>query len=165
MTPGAYILIGILGVLVLLLWQMRRGLKMGAMLLRINSPGTLDDHYLLCATTVDELFYGIFITDAAGKIVLVNRQGEKMSGYTRRELMDQQIEMLLPEDRRERHVQQRNDYSVDGGTRPMGSGLDTQMRRKNGAHIPVDIALNTFTVPGANGGTRHVATVRRRPAN
>jgi len=37
------------------------------------------------------------IVDSTGQIVLVNTQTEKLFGYTRDELLNQSVEMLLPE--------------------------------------------------------------------
>lgn len=163
MTPTLALLILVLVAQAALIEMLRRGLRYGRHLLAFNTPGALDDHLLLCAATVDELFYGIIIVNERGEILLANRAAEKMSGYTKHELVGQKVEMLLPDEKRGPHVDQRENYSIDGGSRPMGSGLDTQMKRKNGTLLPVDIALNTLSMTGIKGGTRHVATIRRRP--
>ena len=52
------------------------------------------------------------IIDHFGKITVVNGQAERMFGYSRKELLGQEVEMLLPEDVRERHISHRAAYSA-----------------------------------------------------
>ena len=47
------------------------------------------------------------IVDRGGRIVLINSQTESMFGYTREELLNQPVEILIPENFRDQHPQQR----------------------------------------------------------
>lgn len=84
----------------------------------------------------------IVIVDRTGKINLVNARAEELFGYTRRELIGQDIEILVPERFRRNHRTYRENYSENPRTRPMGSGLDLYGRRKEGAEFPVEISLS-----------------------
>lgn len=84
----------------------------------------------------------IVISDHDGRILLVNEQVEKVFGYTRDELIGQPVEMLLPENLDELHIQHRRRYLAEPYTRAMGYGLDLQGRRKDGSIFPVDISLS-----------------------
>src|SRR5229473_2377011 len=53
------------------------------------------------------------IVDAEGKIALVNRQTEKLFGYSRDELLGQPVEILIPLRFRERHPGHRASYFAD----------------------------------------------------
>ena len=82
------------------------------------------------------------IIDCDGKIVLVNGQAEALFGYTRDELHDQPIEILVPERFRAQHPGHRADYFASARPRPMGGGLDLFGRRKDGSEFPAEISLS-----------------------
>ncbi len=65
-----------------------------------------------------------------------------MFGYTYEEIIDRNVEELLPERFRSRHITHRRDYSINTRVRPMGQGLDLFARRKNGTEFPVEISLS-----------------------
>ena len=85
------------------------------------------------------------IIDHFGKITVVNGQAEKMFGYSRKELLGQEVEMLLPEDLRDRHISHRAAYAADPQLRPMGSEYELRGRRADGSFFPVEISLSPFT--------------------
>lgn len=82
------------------------------------------------------------LVDEQGLITAVNHQAEIYFGYLREELLGQPIEMLLPEEFRQRHQNHRNRYNQSPRLRPMGVGLELYGLRKNGSKFPVDITLN-----------------------
>lgn len=89
----------------------------------------------------------IVIADSSGRIVLTNGQTSKLFGYDRRELLGERLEILLPENLRDRHVAHRQEYASNPHTRPMGSGLELLARRKDGSEFPVEISLSPLTEP------------------
>jgi PAS domain S-box-containing protein len=80
--------------------------------------------------------------DNEGRIVLLNRMAEQLFGYTREELLGQTVEALVPEAVRHAHKRHRSQYLNQPLTRPMGSGLKLEARRKDGSHFPVEISLS-----------------------
>jgi PAS domain S-box-containing protein len=89
----------------------------------------------------------IVSVDRDGRIVLVNAQTEKYFGYLRDEILNQTIEMLVPERLRSRHQNHRADYAVQPHTRAMGEGLELYGRRKDGSEFPVEISLSPLETP------------------
>jgi diguanylate cyclase (GGDEF)-like protein/PAS domain S-box-containing protein len=82
------------------------------------------------------------IVDADGHITLVNRQTERLFGYSRDELVGQPVEILLPETIRHRHTAQRQAYTTAPEVRPMGAGLELSARRRDGTEFPAEISLS-----------------------
>src|SRR2546422_10680538 len=54
-------------------------------------------------------------------MVLVNSQAERLFGYTRAELLEQPIEMLVPDRHRANHPRHRTRFFGDPKVRPMGA--------------------------------------------
>lgn len=85
------------------------------------------------------------IIDHHGKIAVVNAQAERMFGYSRQEMLGQEVEMLLPLSLREHHISHRASFSGDPHLRPMGLDMDLHGRRKDGSEFPVEISLSPVT--------------------
>jgi PAS domain S-box-containing protein len=85
--------------------------------------------------------------DGEGKIVLVNAETERLFGHSRRELLGQAIEVLVPDQLRARHVDDRVRYVRNPATRPMGAGKNLSGCRKDGTAFPVEISLSPVRTP------------------
>ncbi len=84
---------------------------------------------------------GIVLVDQTGTIVLVNAQTELLFGYGREELLNQPVEMLIPDRFRADHPQKRDSFFSKSVTRPMGSKLDLLAKRRDGTELAVEISL------------------------
>ncbi len=84
---------------------------------------------------------GLLMTDAAGSIVLVNREVERLFGYPREELLGKQVETLVPERFRSGHTGFRGGYVAEPKVRAMGAGRELFGLRKDGAEVPIEIGL------------------------
>ena len=96
----------------------------------------------------------IVIINEQGTIVLVNTQAEELFGYSRDELVGENVEILVPEHLRDQH---RTAYFSNPHTRPMGGGLDLYARRKDGETFPAEISLGFFE---SEEGMLVVSTIR-----
>ena len=82
------------------------------------------------------------IVNREGRIVLVNSQAVRLFGWSRDELLDQPIELLVPERYSARHPEHRHRFFSEPRTRSMGAGLDLYGLRKDGSEFPVEISLS-----------------------
>jgi PAS domain S-box-containing protein len=113
----------------------------------------------------EEILRGIFefapdpilLVGGDGKILRVNQQTEKAFGYNRQELLNQPVEILIPDKFRMQHVSQRDAYSASPHIRSMGSGLNFHGKRNDGSEFPVDVMLSPM---GNTKGRITIAIVR-----
>ncbi len=83
----------------------------------------------------------MIIVGREGEIVLVNSQAERLFGYSRTELLQQKVEMLMPERLRGHHIDHRIQFFATPRCRPMGTGFEFYGRRKDGREFPAEITL------------------------
>jgi PAS domain S-box-containing protein len=80
-----------------------------------------------------------------------------MFGHRRNEMIDQPIEILIPERFARHHVGYRSGYISAPHTRPMGMGLELFGKRKDGTEFPVDIMLSPLE---SDQGSLTLAVIR-----
>jgi PAS domain S-box-containing protein len=81
---------------------------------------------------------------ANGRIALVNAQLERLFGYRREELIDQPVEILVPDAVRAPHCGLLAGYVADPQPRLMGAGTEMAGRRRDGSTFPADISLSAI---------------------
>ena len=88
----------------------------------------------------------ILVVNKQGRIDLSNPCAEKLFGYEVGELIGKPVEVLIPENLREKHKNHRNIYFEGPKSRPMGSGLELYAIKKNGTVFPVEISLGHYAL-------------------
>jgi PAS domain S-box-containing protein len=96
----------------------------------------------------------MIVVDQEGCIRALNARVEELFGYDPQELLEHEVEMLVPIEQRDEHRQIRATYTEAPTPRPIGVGLEIRGRHKSGAMIPVDISLSPV------GETLIIAAVR-----
>jgi len=85
----------------------------------------------------------IVVVDAAGKIIVINSQLERLFGHKRQSVIGSSLEMLVPERFRKSHLAQRDAFLRHPHARPMGgAGLELYGLRSDGGEFPVEISLS-----------------------
>ena len=130
-------------------WVLRRGriefdrngkpVLMHGILLDITKRRLAEERFRL---VVEAAATAMIMVNKKGGIALINKRVENLFGYKRDELIDQPVEMLVPERFRSQHMGYRHDYFGDAQARPMGAGRDLFGRRKDGSEVPVEIGLS-----------------------
>jgi PAS domain S-box-containing protein len=98
------------------------------------------------AELLDALFNhateGIVISNESGLIQLMNPAACKMFGYDTNELLNESIDVLVPNNIKGHHEHHRKSYVDKPRARPMGLGLDLYALRKDGNLFPIEISLS-----------------------
>jgi PAS domain S-box-containing protein len=84
----------------------------------------------------------VVVVNRDGKIVLVNAQVERLFGYRREELLQQEHAMLVPELFRAQHPAQLADVFSEHKARPIRAGFELAGLHKDGHEFPVEISLS-----------------------
>ncbi len=92
--------------------------------------------------TIESAPTAMVMIDAAGAIMLVNAETEKLFGYAREELLGKPVEVLVPERFRSKHPEYRREFFSKPQARRMGAGRDLFGLRKDGTEFPIEIGLN-----------------------
>ncbi len=88
----------------------------------------------------------MLMIDARGTIALVNRSAAELFGYTREQLLNQSVQILLPDRFRARDAALAK--FLDSPTiRLKRAGRILFGRRKDGTDVPIEIGLNTIETP------------------
>jgi diguanylate cyclase (GGDEF)-like protein/PAS domain S-box-containing protein len=113
---------------------------------------------------LEALVDAVVIVDAAGRIVLVNAEAERMFGYPRAELIGQPIELLVPSSARSRHLAHRATAGTFSRKRAMGHGRCLQARRKDGTTFDAEVSLSPLETADGRWVISTVADVSDRRA-
>lgn len=84
----------------------------------------------------------MLMVDERGMVTLVNSEAEQLFGYSRSELLDRPVEMLIPDRFRAGHAEWREGFFRAPAARAMGAGRDLFGLRKDGREVPIEIGLN-----------------------
>ncbi|QXP78936.1 MULTISPECIES: PAS domain S-box protein [Winogradskyella] len=84
------------------------------------------------------------IVNEKGQIQLINKQSEKLFGYTSEELLDQSVEILIPSRFIGDHSTYRNEFFSSPSIKEMGveNAKELFAKHKDGKEIPIQISLS-----------------------
>lgn len=105
---------------------------------------------------------GILVVSSRGTIELVNPNAEELFGYHKAELVGNSLEMLIPEQLRQKHENHRSLYFAKPKARSMGKGMELFARKKNGAVFPVEISLSNYELDEEMMGVAFITDITER---
>jgi PAS domain S-box-containing protein len=91
---------------------------------------------------------GYLVTDEKGIIIFTNSQIETLFGYTKKEIIGKSIELLIPVEYRNKHVEYREAYSRNPQKRSMGNNLELWSVKKDLTKFRVQVSLNHYNSQG-----------------
>lgn len=101
--------------------------------------------YRIC---FDSLIEGICVANKEGRIVIVNSAIEDIFGYKKRELIGQNINILIPKSKHKAHSEYFNNYLNFPKKHKKGIGREFFGVHKNGSILDLEIGLNYFIHEG-----------------
>jgi|SRR5579859_7536142 len=91
---------------------------------------------------IDASPVALIMVDQRGLIQLVNRETERLFGYSRDDLIGKPIEILVPANRHVQHERDRAEFFQHPSTRLVGAGRQLRAMRRDGILFPAEIGLN-----------------------
>ena len=85
---------------------------------------------------------GILVIDDSGVIIKANPASELMFGYNEDELIQEKLDILIPNQFKNNHKSHRNHFSENPTSRRMGQNLDLWGLKKDGTQFPLEISLS-----------------------
>ncbi|MCB1762609.1 MAG: PAS domain S-box protein [Gammaproteobacteria bacterium] len=85
------------------------------------------------------------IVNDSGKVFMINKQAEKLFGWSSKELIGRPVEVLLPADSRRKHRQHREMFMQTPRIRTMAAGNGLSCVDKNGREFLGQISLSPIT--------------------
>lgn len=92
---------------------------------------------------------GIIIVNEQLEIVASNEAAERMFGYESGEMIDKNLNVLIPREYKNTHPKEAMQFMGSSNSRQMGHGRDLYGRRKDDSIFPVEAGLNPFLIDGS----------------
>jgi PAS domain S-box-containing protein len=126
----------------------------------LKEPGSNHPSYI--RELLDAVPAGIIVTHQDGRISYLNAEAEQLFGYQRNELINQSIDLLLPNRFSRNHSQLRQSYIDNPSTRYMGAGRDLYGKRKDDSEFPLEIGLRSLAADGEQFIVATIVNIARR---
>ncbi|MDH3326144.1 MAG: PAS domain S-box protein, partial [Gammaproteobacteria bacterium] len=93
---------------------------------------------------LESLNAAVVHVDKSGKVVYANSKACDLFEYKKDDLIGESVELLMPEQFRNKHVRHRRSYLVSPGSRGMGASIQVSGLKKSGLLFPVDINISSL---------------------
>jgi two-component system sensor kinase FixL len=99
-------------------------------------------------SVVESAVDAIIVIDAAGRIEAFNPAAERLLGWAEREVVGQNVTMLMPSPYREEHDSYLGRYFQTGEQRIIGLGREVTALRRDGTTVPVHLSVGEMRTGG-----------------
>jgi hypothetical protein len=108
---------------------------------------------------------GVIVVDKNQKIIAINTSAERIFGYDNKELINQNLNVLIPKQYREHHSSHVTDFMKKRDTRKIGQGRELYGVKKNNEQFPLEIGLNPFSLENTTYVMALVIDITERKKN
>jgi PAS domain S-box-containing protein len=99
-------------------------------------------------SVVESAVDGIVVIDPYGRIEAFNPAAERLFGYAERDVLGQNVTMLMPSPYREEHDRYLARYLATGTKKIIGIGREVQGLRRDGTMFPLHLSVGEMNVGG-----------------
>jgi two-component system sensor kinase FixL len=114
----------------------------------VSSSHPSDRAREVLAAIFDSAVDGIVVIDARGLIEAINPAAERLFGYREREVIGQNVKILMPSPYREEHDGYLARYRHTGEARIIGIGREVLGLRRDGTTFPLHLSVGEMSVDG-----------------
>jgi len=111
-------------------------------------PRIGDDARDFSSEALDALPVGVLLVGRDGIIARVNRESERLFGYSSSELIGHSVDLLLPDAARGPASWLRQAFDDDASALPHGTARQWFARRKDGSEVAIEVALTPMSLRG-----------------
>lgn len=101
------------------------------------------------ASVFDNAVQAIILINTSGNICDANPAAERMFGYSRQELLDQNVSVLMSSPYSQEHDRYMANYLETGDAQIIGVGREVVARHRDGSEFAIELAVSEVVVDGA----------------
>lgn len=124
-----------------------------------HHSATSETHLRSILATVPD---AMIVIDEVGHILSFSAAAEKMFGYAEREVVGENVSMLMPSPDRERHDQYLANYKQTGTRKIIGIGRVTTARHRDGNTFPIELSVGEASLDGRRIFTGFIHDITQR---
>lgn len=100
----------------------------------------------LSSRSLDQTTIAVVTIDNNNRVIYYNDSAESLWGYSRKDVLGQNVKMLVPKDHRGNHDNYVNRHRDQGGDRIVGSAVEVPIERKDGSKSWINVTLSKIKV-------------------
>ena len=109
---------------------------------------SLEDGEKLQSAIVEHMVDGHVLINEHGQVISFNKAAESIFGYSRDEVIDKNVAILMPEPHQSAHDGYITNYQHSGEAKIIGIGREVEGKHKDGHTFPLELGVSEITLDG-----------------
>ena len=114
---------------------------------------------------IDTAVDGIVVIDEEGLILEFSPAAEKIFGFKKDKILGQNIDLIVPNEFKELHIQGLQRFLHTGVKKLIGKSIEIIGLKSDGSHIPIELSIGVARVGGRHYFTGIIRDISERKAN